>query len=116
MFMKKSALIALACMAGVSAFAQGHASFRNKPDDFYRYPQPDPYERRVFGPDGVGLIGTNWLAALYFGSAANQAADSLVQIAGPPSRFVGTNVGSPSHFYGYWIGSTKALPDRKSVV
>jgi hypothetical protein len=85
--------IALAALT-VSAYAQPTLNFCN-------HCLPSPPDRRVLDVYGASLLGTNYVAQLYYGSSP----DSLVADARPPARFRAAGTSFP----GTWTPDTRIL-------
>jgi hypothetical protein len=85
----------LVLMVGVSgALAQGVVNFNNNV-------LAEPPDRTVYGVDGSALVGTNFVAQLYYGTDAG----SLVAHTGAASRFRVTTTTQP----GTWSGGNRTL-------
>jgi hypothetical protein len=83
----------LVLMVGVSgALAQGVVNFNNNV-------LAEPPDRTVYGVDGSALVGTNFVAQLYYGTDAG----SLVAHTGAASRFRVTTTTQP----GTWSGGNR---------
>jgi hypothetical protein len=94
---KQHSLICLALLLTVSAYGQGVIDFRNATSQL-----PSPPDRRILFVDGTGVIGTQFVAQLFFASdAANVNAPAAV--LEPPSHFRATTLP------GFWVGGTRTL-------
>jgi len=99
--MKKLATLA-ALLAGIGfAYSQGSVSFNN--NGVAVGGDHDVYNGDPVG--GTKLVGTNYVAELYFG-AAGTAEASLTPLAASISKFRITSTSSP----GTWSGKTVTLP------
>lgn len=84
------------CLAS-SMFAQGTVIFANH----VLSPPPDRLVRDV---NGQSLVGTNFLAQLYYGSVG-ASTGSLTPVAAPPATFRGSTTSIP----GTWLGGPRTL-------
>jgi hypothetical protein len=62
-----------------------------------------PADRRVYAVDGTPLVGTHFVAQLYYGTSA----DSLTPVTGDPRSFRG--VPTTDVLAGTWMGTTRTL-------
>jgi len=93
--MKKLLVLASVVVASSAAFADGQVNFGNK--DL----SPTPY---VTDASGAKLIGTNFKAQLYFGSAtASESSLSAIALAPLAFRAAGTTLP------GTWVGKTATI-------
>jgi hypothetical protein len=93
----KNLIIGLVFIVTVSAYGQGAIDFRNATSQL-----PSPPDRRVLFSDGTGVVGTQFVAQLFFASdAANVNASAAVEE--PPSHFRATALP------GFWAGGTRTL-------
>ncbi len=111
----KKTLFLIALMAGaVSGFAQGSVTFANNSGaGFLTTPGTAANghtDRLVYYTDNTtALLGTNWVAQLYYASGANQAEGSLHIISGDtPTKFFATSQPGGA---GLFNGGTKIFPD-----
>jgi len=109
----RSLLLLLTLGTLTSAFAQGTVRFSNLTTDL-----PFPPDRLVrfdpvtvgtsapnpFGTNGAPVVGTNYLAQLFYGPLSASAAD-LVAVSSEPARFRSTTTANP----GTWIGGARDL-------
>jgi hypothetical protein len=95
--MKKLLLVVVGLSAVMSGRAQGVIDFNN--DNLK--PPPNP---RVRFSNGAGVVGTNFVAQLYYG-AATSPESSLTPVADLPAHFDHPPTIRP----GYWIGGMRTL-------
>jgi hypothetical protein len=95
--MKHLIIALVVLLVTLSAYGQGAIDFRNATSQL-----PSPPDRRVLFSDGTGVVGTQFVAQLFFASdAVNVNASAAVEE-------------SPSHFRatalpGFWAGGTRTL-------
>jgi hypothetical protein len=96
--MKKSLLtVALVGVTALSAFGQGAIDFRNATSQL-----PSPPDRRVLTVEGTGVIGTQFMAQLFFATdAANVNATAAVS--------EGASAFRATALPGFWAGGTRTL-------
>ena len=100
----KSLMIVMGvAMFTASARPQAYISFRND----FAYP---PGDRLVRDVTGAPLVGTNYLAQLYYGPYGTDE-KYLVAVTDPPARFRGPTTQSP----GTWIGGWRELEGSGST-
>ena len=88
-------------IGAVAALAQGQVDFRNGGVTFAGQSGID---RRVYGPDGCPLVGTNWAAGLYYMAGADAPIDGAIlgTQAGALATFRVATTASP----GLWLNPT----------
>lgn len=96
---KLIALFAVTVVAA-SAFAQGTVNFNNR----LTFASTDDRLVYLGTVNPVPLVGTDWVAQLYYGSQGT-AADSLNPVAANPAAFRVATTTSP----GTWSGGTRTL-------
>ena len=89
-------LVLGALWGGIAAVAQP-VSFRNT--DLFT----TPADRRVYAVDGTPLVGTHFVAQLYYGTSAS----SLSPVTGSPRPF--RDVPTTDTLAGTWVGATRTL-------
>jgi hypothetical protein len=104
--MKKLITILTLTVVGVSAFAQGKISFRNTPNVFTDSATVDRfvYQGQVGNPANL-LVGTNFIAQLYFGIGTGLGEGQL-DLRALPAPFRVTTTTSR----GTWNGADRTLP------
>jgi len=95
--MKKILLVIAGLLAFVASWAQGVVDFDNE----NLKPPPNP---RVRFSNGAGVVSTNYVAQLYYGSATSSDT-SLTPVADPPAHFDHPPTIRP----GYWLGGMRTL-------
>jgi len=90
-------LLALTCLAATLR-GQATVSFRNN------VPFASPGDRLVYSINGTPLVGTQYVAQLYYGTYGAPA-ESLVPVAAAPAPFRVATTASP----GTWSGGTRTL-------
>jgi hypothetical protein len=96
-------------LAAVAAFAQGTVRFNNN-----GILAGNPPSIQVLNIDGGPLVGTNWVAQLYYG-APGSPESSLIPVNHEPAHFRAPPTTNP----GTWAGGTRTLvgfPENSSVV
>jgi hypothetical protein len=95
--MRKLLLVAVGLSAVISCGAQGVIDFNNE----NLKPPPNP---RVRFSNGAGVVGTNYVAQLYYG-ASTSTQSSLIPVADLPAHFDHP----PTIRAGYWMGGMRTL-------
>ena len=67
-----------------------------------------PADRHVYNLDGTPLVGTSFVAQLYYGTAA----DSLAPVTSSPVTFRDPSSPTTPGLEGTWIGATRTLTGR----
>src|SRR5687767_3802384 len=97
---KKIVAFAMILATSVVSVSAQTVSFRN--NDVYA----TIAERRVFDADGRPLVGSNYLAQLYYGPLGT-APGNLIPHTSAPTRF--RNITPTEPFAGTWVGATRTL-------
>jgi hypothetical protein len=94
--MRTSLITVLVFASAVTSFSQGVVNFNNNN-------LPSPPDRAVYWMPGVPVVGTNYLAQLYW---STDGGGCFTAVTNAPARFRPAGVGIP----GTWLGGNRTFP------